>query len=71
VPPELVERLRGYSGGRTAAQGADTAVWLASAPEMEQLSSKFFEDRQEIECEFRNKANEEKLWKICTELTKG
>lgn len=69
APPELVERLRGYSGGRTIAQGADTAVWLASAPEMERVSNKFFEDREEVECEFRNKKDEEKLWKICTELT--
>ena len=67
--PALVERLRGYSGGRTAAQGADTAVWLASAPEMERVTNKFFEDREEVECEFRNKADEEKLWKICSELT--
>jgi NAD(P)-dependent dehydrogenase (short-subunit alcohol dehydrogenase family) len=67
--PELVERLRGYSGGRTVEQGADTAVWLASDPALERLSNKFFEDRQEVECEFRNKADEEKLWKICSELT--
>jgi NAD(P)-dependent dehydrogenase (short-subunit alcohol dehydrogenase family) len=67
--PALVERLRQYSGGRTVQQGADTAVWLASAPEMEGVSNKFFEDREELECEFRNKADEEKLWKICAELT--
>ena len=67
--PELVARLRGYSGGRTIAQGADTAVWLASSPEVEGVSDKFFEDREEVECEFRNRKNEEKLWKICEELT--
>jgi NAD(P)-dependent dehydrogenase (short-subunit alcohol dehydrogenase family) len=69
APPELVERLRGYSGGRTIAQGADTAVWLASAPEIERVTNKFFEDREEVECEFRNKLDEEKLWNICTGLT--
>src|SRR6266487_559002 len=31
---ELIERLTQYSGGRTSSQGADTAVWLASAPEL-------------------------------------
>jgi NAD(P)-dependent dehydrogenase (short-subunit alcohol dehydrogenase family) len=67
--PELVERLRGYSGGRTSAQGADTAVWLASSPEVEGVTSKFFEDREEVECEFRNNKDEEKLWKICADLT--
>jgi len=65
APAELVQRLMQYSGGRTSKQGADTAVWLASAPELEGVSGKFFEDREELECEFRNKKNEEKLWRIC------
>jgi len=66
--PELIQRLTQYSGGRTSAQGADTAVWLASDPQFENVSSKFYEDRQEVECEFRNEKNEEKLWKTCEEL---
>jgi hypothetical protein len=44
-------------------------MWLASDPELEGVSGKFFEDREELECEFRNKKNEEKLWHICEELT--
>jgi len=32
--PERVKQLARYSGGRTAADGADTAVWLASAPNL-------------------------------------
>jgi len=66
--PALVKRLTQYSGGRTSAQGADTAVWLASSPEVEGVSNKFFEDREELECEFRNKRAEEKLWGICEGL---
>jgi len=66
--PGLVKRLRGYSGGRTSAQGADTAVWLASSPELQGVSGRFFEDREELICEFRNKRAEEKLWRICEEL---
>ena len=69
APRDLTERLRGYSGGRTVAQGADTAVWLASAPELEHVTDKFFENREEVECEFRNRKDEEKLWKILTDLT--
>jgi NAD(P)-dependent dehydrogenase (short-subunit alcohol dehydrogenase family) len=69
APPELVQRLTQYSGGRTSAQGAETAVWLAGSPELEGVSGRFFEDRQELECEFRNKKNEEKLWRICEALT--
>src|SRR6266498_2915304 len=66
----LVERLTQYSGGRTSSQGAETAVWLASDPELEGVSGKFFEDREELECEFRNKNAEEKLWRICEDLVK-
>ena len=66
--PELLVRLTQYSGGRTIAQGADTAVWLASDPAMEKVTDKFFEDREEHECEFRGKEAEEKLWRICDEL---
>ena len=46
--PELVARLTQYSGGRTSAQGAETAVWLASDSEMEGVSNKFFQDRKEL-----------------------
>jgi NAD(P)-dependent dehydrogenase (short-subunit alcohol dehydrogenase family) len=66
--PALVNRLSQYAGGRTSAQGADTAVWLASSPEMTGVNGKFFEDRQELKCEFRNKRTEEKLWHICEGL---
>ncbi len=70
APPEMLVRLR-QRGDRSVAQGADTAVWLASSPNLENVSGKFFYDRQEIPCEFRNTANEEKLWKICEGLTRG
>jgi NAD(P)-dependent dehydrogenase (short-subunit alcohol dehydrogenase family) len=66
--PDLVQRLTRYSGGRTSAQGADTAVWLASSPELEGITGKFFEEREERPCEFRNKVTEEKLWRICEEM---
>lgn len=52
-------------GGCSSAQGADTAVWLASSPEMENVNGKFFEKRKEIACDFRNTENEERLWNIC------
>ena len=68
--PELVNRLRQYGAGRTSAQGADTAVWLAISPDVAGINGKFFEDRKVIRCEFRNKRAEEKLWDICEELVK-
>ena len=68
--PELVQRLTQYSGGRTSAQGAETAVWMAGASELEGVSGKFFEDREELDCEFRDETAEEKLWNICGNLIK-
>jgi NAD(P)-dependent dehydrogenase (short-subunit alcohol dehydrogenase family) len=65
---DLIKRLTQYSGGRTSAQGADTAVWLASSAELEGVSNKFFENRKELPCEFRNTDAEEKLWRICAGL---
>ena len=67
APPELVLRLR-QRGNRTVAEGADTAIWLVSSPSVEGVSGKFFEDRKQVACEFRNKKNEEKLWEICERL---
>jgi len=66
--PELMDRLR-QMGGRTIKQGADTAVWLASSSDVEGISGKFFEQREEVPCEFRNFEAEEKLWSICESLT--
>ncbi|HEX9075349.1 MAG TPA: short-chain dehydrogenase, partial [Anaerolineae bacterium] len=68
-PPQVVAGLRQRSG-RTAAQGAETAVWLASSPDVEGVSGKFFVDRKKTSCEFRNKTAEEKLWSVCENLIK-
>jgi retinol dehydrogenase-12/retinol dehydrogenase-13 len=69
TPPDVMVRLRQRSG-RTPADGADTAVWLSSSPEMEGVSGKLFENRKEIPCSFRNRDVEERLWSICESLTK-
>ena len=39
--------------GKTPVQGADTAVWLASSPEVAGVTGKFFEKRKEVPCKFR------------------
>jgi retinol dehydrogenase-13 len=67
--PERITELTQRAGSRTAADGADTLIWLASDPDLNGITNKFFRDREEVECEFRNKENEEKLWKICDEMT--
>jgi NAD(P)-dependent dehydrogenase (short-subunit alcohol dehydrogenase family) len=57
--------------GRSIAQGADTAIWLASSSEVGEINGRFFDQRQEKRCEFRNDENEEKLWGICEGLIKN
>jgi NAD(P)-dependent dehydrogenase (short-subunit alcohol dehydrogenase family) len=50
---------------RSTAEGADTALWLASAPEVDGLTGRFYEQRSEQECEFRNPEAEDRLWAEC------
>ena len=67
----LILRFVSLLFGRSVAQGADTAIWLASSPELEGINGKFFDQRKEIPCQFRNNEAEEKLWKICEGLTRA
>jgi NAD(P)-dependent dehydrogenase (short-subunit alcohol dehydrogenase family) len=48
--------------GRSLEEGADTAVWMASSPDVEGVSGRFFYDRRERPCELRDRATEERLW---------
>jgi NAD(P)-dependent dehydrogenase (short-subunit alcohol dehydrogenase family) len=69
TPPQVMEQLRKRSG-RTPADGADTAIWLASSTDVEGVTGKFYENRKEIPCSFRGREAEERMWSICEELTK-
>lgn len=68
TPAQVMSQLRQRGSGRTPADGADTAVWLASSPEVDGVTGKFFENRKEVPCSFRNTEGEERLWHICEEL---
>ena len=50
-------------------QGADTAAWLAAAPEVQGRNGLFWIERQERRCRFRDPDAEEALWKSCLEMT--
>jgi NAD(P)-dependent dehydrogenase (short-subunit alcohol dehydrogenase family) len=69
----LSVRLKMHIGslflGRSIAQGADTAICLASSAEVEGINGRFFDRRQEAPCKFRNVETEEQLWSICEGLT--
>jgi NAD(P)-dependent dehydrogenase (short-subunit alcohol dehydrogenase family) len=70
--PSSVVRLMGFMGrfiGRTVAEGADTAVWLASSSEVEGINGQFFDQRKVVPCKFRDTQTEEKLWSICEALS--
>jgi len=56
---------------RSAEQGADTLVWLASSPEVDGISGKYFFDRKEIEAKSvaYDPAARRRLWEISEELT--
>lgn len=67
LPPEGRRGLE-QLGGRSVSEGADTAVWLASSPELMDVTGRFFEQRSEIRCQFRDEDAEERLWEACDQL---
>jgi NAD(P)-dependent dehydrogenase (short-subunit alcohol dehydrogenase family) len=52
-------------------KGADTVVWLASSPEVEGVTGKYFAKRKpsRTSTEARDPAEQERLWQISAELT--
>jgi NAD(P)-dependent dehydrogenase (short-subunit alcohol dehydrogenase family) len=56
--------------GKTAAEGADTVVWLAASPEVAGLSGKYWVDRREATCRYRDRGREEELWALCERMTR-
>ncbi len=62
--PADIHRQLEQQPSRSLAEGADTAVWLA-ASEIGGVNGKFYEQRAEQPCQFRDVAAEEKLWALC------
>jgi NAD(P)-dependent dehydrogenase (short-subunit alcohol dehydrogenase family) len=54
--------------GRTVEQGADTIVWLASAPELDGVTGKFFVDRRETAHAYEDPVSQRRLWEACADL---
>jgi NAD(P)-dependent dehydrogenase (short-subunit alcohol dehydrogenase family) len=50
---------------KPVAEGADTATWLASAPEIADKTGLFWADRKERACEFRDMEQCKKVWEYC------
>jgi NAD(P)-dependent dehydrogenase (short-subunit alcohol dehydrogenase family) len=64
----VIMPLVGKLFGKTPAQGADTATWMAASPELEGVTGKFFVDRKEKACKFRDAASQKRLWALCEEM---
>jgi len=56
----------GFGGHETPDEGADTPVWLATAPELKGVTGKYFEHRHEVVCPFcRDISAVKKLYDLC------
>ena len=69
VNTALLRALAPGFTGITPAEGADTAIWLATSPEMAGVSGRLWVRRRETPCEFRGRGAEEALWSLCDRMT--
>jgi len=68
--PHPAPRGDGRHRQRRPEEGVDTVVWLAASPEVEGRSGRFWIDRRERQCRFRDEAGEEALWALCRAMTR-
>jgi NAD(P)-dependent dehydrogenase (short-subunit alcohol dehydrogenase family) len=71
VDTPLLHALYPKYPGRPPAKGADTAIWLATSPEVAGVNGRFWADRAEQPCEFEGDDDEEPLWELCERMTAG
>ena len=69
VNTALLQALAPGSHGVSPAQGADTALWLATNPDLKGVSARFWSDRREQPCQFRSERDEQALWSLCERMT--
>jgi NAD(P)-dependent dehydrogenase (short-subunit alcohol dehydrogenase family) len=67
----LLGSLYGRLFGRSVEDGADTVVWLAASPDLEAVSGRFWVDRTERRCRFRDPGAERALLELCSAMTRG
>lgn len=60
-----------FSFAKSPEEGAETSIYLASSPEVEMLSGKYFIDKKETKSKdiTYNMSIAERLWNICADLT--
>ena len=65
---KLLLRFIGLFAGASVRQGADTAVWLASDPEVAGATGGYYRKRRRMDCRFDAPKTEQQLWDKCTEM---
>jgi NAD(P)-dependent dehydrogenase (short-subunit alcohol dehydrogenase family) len=60
----------GFNGGGTPENGAKTPLWLATSKDVEGITGKYFDTKQEKVCSFRNPKQLEALWLKLESLSK-
>ena len=56
----------GFGGNQSPAEGAKTPVWLASSPDLNNITGRYFEDCRETICRFGNgQVRARQLYEIC------
>lgn len=68
---DLPADIMGYleqQPSRSLAEGADSAVWLATSSEVTGVTGRLYDQRSEIDCEFRDVDAEEELFARCGEM---
>lgn len=80
VNTELNRNASGFFGfvfkltkrfAKSAAEGADTAAWLAAAPAVANETNQFWVNRQSMPCKFRFEQEQERLFEICEQQTEA
>lgn len=58
--------VRGYARLTTGSpeEGADSPVWVATSPDLDGVTGRFFADRREIPCPYRDRALKDRLWSL-------
>jgi hypothetical protein len=54
---------------QTPLDGADTTIWLAASPEVEGVTGKFWKNRRQVRCRFRDPMAVEQLWTLVEQQT--
>lgn len=65
----LAVRFAQLIAARSTVKGAEGATWLASSPDVANVTGKFWIDHRELECRSRDPAKLRALWDLCESQT--